>query len=96
MTKYFSIATEGMTAPQERALADLWKGYGWWHGVANFWLLRDHTDTMTAATVRDAVRSVSPAVRVIVLDSDPTTWAGASITQANRDWLKNYWPPEGR
>ncbi|MBB4351022.1 hypothetical protein [Aliirhizobium cellulosilyticum] len=96
MTKYFSIATEGMTAAEEKTLAEAWRSYGWWHGIANFWLLRDHTEKMTAASIRDTIRSVAPTARVMVLDVEPATWAGSSLNQANREWLKSYWPPEGK
>lgn len=96
MTKYFSIAIEGLSPDEERKLAESWRGYGWWHGVANFWLLRDHTDGMTAASIRDNIRIISTNARVMVIEAQPTTWAGSSMTQSNRDWLTSYWPPEGK
>lgn len=95
MTRYFSIAVEGLSALEETKLAEGWRGYGWWHGVGNFWLLRDHTDTMTAGSVRDNIRALAPSARVIVLDVNPNTWSASAMTQSNRDWLEKYWPPEG-
>jgi hypothetical protein len=96
MTKYFTIATGQLTADQDKILAEHWKGYGWWHGVSCFWLLRDHTDIKSAASIRDDLRDLIPAARVFVLEIDPQTWAGSGMNEANRDWLGKYWPPEGK
>ncbi|WP_432331005.1 hypothetical protein RMS29_001790 [Agrobacterium rosae] len=95
MIKYFSIAIEGLSPNEERQLAESWQGYAWWHGVANFWLLRDHTGTMAAPSIRDNIKNISTTAAVMVVEVAPTMWAGSSMTQSNRDWLKSYWPPEG-
>ncbi|WP_320202429.1 hypothetical protein [Agrobacterium rosae] len=95
MTKYFTVAIEGLTASQEKQVVESWKGYGWWHGIANFWLLRDHSDTLTAATIRSDLKLISSNAKIIVLEVDPKTWAGMSMTESNRSWLRKWWPPEG-
>jgi hypothetical protein len=96
MTKYFTIALAGATPEQETKLAELWRGRGWWHGITNFWLMKDISGTRNAASIRDEIRAVAPTARVLVVECAPQTWAGSSMTESNRDWLKNYWPPEGR
>lgn len=97
MAKYFSVATSGMTAQQDQALADFWRGRGWWHGVPGFWILKDITDQVTASDVRNDVRKIAPGARVMVIDMGvPATWASSSMNEANRDWLRKYFPPEGK
>ncbi len=94
MTKYFTIAASGLTPAEEKALAQRWAGYGWWHGVTNFWLLKDPTGTLTAGGVRDTIRSISNTAIIMVVEGQPTMWAGTATTDANREWLRKYWPPE--
>lgn len=96
MTKYFTIAAAGLTATQEKSLTETWAKYAWWHGIANSWLLRDHTDTFTAASVRDTIRAIAPNTAVMVVECVPTTWAGMSVGEPNREWLRKFWPPEGQ
>ena len=95
MARYFSIAIDGVTEQQEMQIAASWTGHAWWHGVAGFWLLRDHLDCMTAESVRDGIGVVIPVARVMVVQIAPITWAGNSMNEANREWLRKYWPPEG-
>jgi len=96
MIKFFSVATSGMTADQDRALADFWRGRGWWHGVPGFWILKDTTGQKTAAQVRDEIRNIAPNAKCMVIDmGTPKTWAGSRMTDSNRDWLRKYFPPEG-
>lgn len=94
--KYYTLAISGATPEQEKQLADTWRGYGWWHGVAGFWLLKDHTNALSAVSLRDTARAIAPQAQVMVLEVSPTTWAGSSMKEASRDWLRKYWPPEGR
>lgn len=93
--RYYTLAISGATAEQEKRLAEVWRPYGWWHGVSGFWLLKDHTDLMSAASLRDTARTVAPQAQIMVLEVQPITWAGITMDAANREWLKTYWPPEG-
>ena len=95
MNKYFTVALSGVTPEQEKLIAARWAGYGWWHGVTNFWLLRDHHGTFSAASIRDAIREIAPHANLLVIEIDPKMWAGGVMTEANRNWLRNYFPPEG-
>lgn len=95
MAKFYSIAVNGLTEQQERALAHLWKSYGWWHAIPGFWLLRDEQDSTTAIVLRDQILQVAPGARTIVVEIEPRTWAASVMVQSNRDWLRQYWPPEG-
>lgn len=95
MTKYFTVNASGMTAEQERALAKEWSHMGWWHAMPNFWLLRDHADTLDAMAVRDKVQAIAPSARIFVQEAQPTTWAASGVNEDNRGWLRKFWPPEG-
>lgn len=95
MTKYFTVTTSQISADEEKKIAEHWKSYGWWHGVGSFWLFRDHTDTKTAASLRDEVRAIVPQARAFVMEVDPKMWAGSGMNESNREWLRKYWPPEG-
>lgn len=95
MTKYYMIAASGLTADQEKKITEIWTGYGWWHAIANCWLLRDHTDQMNVVDIRDSIRQISPGAQVMVFEVNPVTWAGAAVNDSNRDWLRRFWPPEG-
>lgn len=95
MTKYFSIVLNGANVEQEKKIAAMWSGYGWWHGIPNFWLLRDHTGVMTATSIRDALQAIAPLSQIMVMEAQPTTWASRAMNESNREWLKKYWPPEG-
>lgn len=93
--RYFTVATTQLTDEQNAALVARWKGYPWWHYVANFWLIKDASGSLTASVLRDHVREVAPFAQAIVLEVRPTDWAGLfPIEGPARDWLKNAWPPE--
>jgi hypothetical protein len=97
MTKYFSIATSAMSQPQQQALRDALKGYKWWHWLSNYWLVKDSSETLTAATVRDLFKAACPGGKCLVLDVEPKTWAATGIGKSTpgREWIKANWPPEG-
>ncbi|MBN8842651.1 MAG: hypothetical protein J0H88_05310 [Sphingomonadales bacterium] len=95
MTKYFTIITSGTTPDHEAKMVEKWKDLGWWHAFPNFWLLRDHFDQLDAPAIRDQITAIAPAARIFVQEADPKMWAARSLNESNREWLRNYWPPEG-
>jgi hypothetical protein len=94
MTKFYSIAISNVTAEEERTLAEAWASYGWWHAVPNFWLVKDPMNLTTAAGLRDQILRIAPTARTMVVEIRPETWAGSSMDPSNRDWLRQFWPPE--
>jgi hypothetical protein len=95
--KRFVLATEALTADQERALALQFPQppWAWWHWLPNCWLLVDQSGQMTADNVRDRFSAVSP-VQCLVLEIDPKVWTGMfTVDMARRqpmeDWIRSYW-----
>ena len=98
MSKYFSIATGATNPAQERAFKDAIKGKGWWHWLANYWLIKDQSETLTARPLRDLFKQACPGVNCMVLEIEPKTWSSMGIKKegSGRDWLRGNWPPEGQ
>jgi hypothetical protein len=95
MTKYYSVAISDLDPEQEKQLAEKWRHHGWWHAIPDFWLLKDRKNETTAGMLRDQVKQIAPMARIMVVEMTPITWAGTSMTESNREWLKKFWPPEG-
>jgi hypothetical protein len=103
--KRFILATETLSADQERALALQFPQppWAWWHWLPNFWLLVDQSGQMTGDNVRDLFSAVSPA-QCLVLEVDGRTWTGMFTTDMARraameTWIRSYWennPPSTR
>lgn len=99
MTKHFVISTDEMTGAQEKALIKSLNPVSWWHWLPNFWLVKDSSDRLSVAIIRDLVHEINSTVRCIVLQVEPVTWAALSREDsAGRDmtdWIRNNWkrPP---
>jgi len=95
MFRYFTVATDGLTDEQNRALAEAWKPYGWWHWLPNFWLIKDSTGVLSAHVLRDEILRVAPTTTAMVLEVEPKDWGGMfPEVGPQRDWLRDHWPPE--
>ncbi len=102
MKKRFIVAIQGMTAEQEQAFADFLdsKSCGWWHWIYNFWLVVDPSETLTAASLRDEINTISPGLKRLVVDvteSRRAVWAGYGPSSEERNmfnWLREDWDSE--
>ncbi len=90
MKRRFVISTDNLTAEQERLLKTELGSVHWWHWLPNTWLAVDYTDTVTTATLRDAVRKINPTAQCLVLEVTPTNWASMERRNAHgvlSDWV---------
>ena len=95
MAKRFVIATDPLTADQEKALKDVLDSAIWWHWLPNFWLVKDGSESLTAGEIRDAVKRISPIARTFVVEVDSITWAALTKKDSKKrdmaSWLHEYW-----
>lgn len=95
MTKRFIVATDPLTPDQEKIFHQKLLPAGWWHWLPNFWLIRDNTDSLTAASIRDSLRNINGSARCLVLEVDPITWA--ALTKKDQhgrgmaQWITDHW-----
>ncbi|MEB8063602.1 hypothetical protein [Citrobacter braakii] len=98
MRRKFAVALDSSTKEQNAQLKKFIEdnGLGWWHWIANFWLLTDQNGNLTARDIRDKLNELYPGVHCIVLsiDKDEDTWSGFGPkgTEKNMfNWLKSTW-----
>lgn len=95
MAKRFVIATDPLTADQEKALKEVLDAARWWHWLPNFWLVLDESESLSSEEIRDAVMRINSTARAIVIETDSVTWAALTKKDSKgRDmstWLHNYW-----
>jgi hypothetical protein len=97
MKKRFLVAAEGLTKEAEGKMVEYFreKKLGWWHHVANFWLLTDASNTVTAEEIRDKIQSLRTAGSpILVMQVDKHRgWAG-TFPNAKPDmfkWVRETW-----
>ncbi len=99
MRKRFIIGIDSTTEEQTEAFYKFAKeqNLGWWHWLANFWLLIDSQGHFSAADIRDKLNETHPGVNNLVLELDEhggVKWAGFGPTSENQNmfrWLHDYW-----
>jgi len=70
---------------------------GWWHRVANVWLLVDLGGGLTARSLRDGAMKSFPGVNCLVLEfsaDGASTWSGFGPNEGLLDWftwIKQNW-----
>jgi hypothetical protein len=96
----FVLCTNLTTGLQDQAfiaiLRSRWPNVGWWHWLAEMWLMVDLSDTVKSSELRDAALEAFPGVHNIVLEFGPNgdTWTGFGPTGPARDmfeWMRNTW-----
>lgn len=96
MTKYFTIATDPLSAEEEIKVRELFSGNAtWWHWLPNHWLVRDNSDELDAQSIMQSIQSINSTARAIILEVSPKTWAALTRPNAKgKDmgtWLRNHW-----
>lgn len=101
MTRYFTLATDPMSAEEEKKfISKIPDGVGWWHWLPNYWLLKDPTETLEAKHLSDNIFEINQTVRCLALQVEPTSWSARSRKDSKgrlmADWLDSNWqrPPE--
>jgi hypothetical protein len=95
VTKRFVMATDPISAEEEKKLKDFFGSAGWWHWLPNFWLIRDNSERLSATSINQEFHRINSAARCIVLEVDEIFWAACTKTDAQgRDmatWLRDTW-----
>src|SRR5580698_10225755 len=98
MTKRFIVLIEASSAEQNVAFREYIKGtrMGWWHWMANAWLLVDPKGVVNAAQIRDKVVQIFPGMDTLVIEmrEEGGTWAGFGPRTDERNmfnWLRTNW-----
>src|SRR4051794_11513335 len=96
MTSYFVIATERLSAAEEKKLAETFaEDVEWWHWLPNFWLVKDPQDKLRVSILRNAIRRINQSKQFLVLAIDPHEWAcvtaGDPESRPMLSWLRKMW-----
>lgn len=95
MIRRFVIATDALTAAQEKQLSEALGKTGWWHWLPNFWLVRDSSGSLTVGAITSIIKNIDKTKRAMVLEVNPVTWSALSRKNAaGRDmtaWIKETW-----
>lgn len=95
MKKYYVIATDPLTAEQEKRLQEVVTGTAWWHWLPNFWLVVDSQERHTVESLRDAIFAVNDSARAWVLEVNPITWSALTKKdkegRSGSEWIKRNW-----
>ena len=79
MNKRFILCVNSSTPEQSKAFTEHLrrKGVGWWHWLANTWLIVDSTGNLTAAEIRNDAMEIFPGVYNFATElQGDDTWAG--------------------
>lgn len=97
MKRRYVIAVEGLSAAQEEEFIAYIreKRLGWWHWIANFWLIIDRHSSVKASDLRDKLIEIGPPPRCIVMEVGNTLgWAGRRNRSEMFDWFRKSWLPD--
>jgi len=96
MSKFFTIATDPLSAEEEKKVKELFvPGTIWWHWLPNFWLVKDNADHLNASNLISSIKSINSTARAVVLEVDPVTWS--ALTRPNAQgknmsaWITSNW-----
>lgn len=96
MRKFFFVAVddEATTAQRDAFTAYLLEshpGVGFWHNIAHMWMVVDPYGRITAAQLRDWLKTAMPGVNTMVVQALPRDWAGLAPTSSHQ-WLSDNLP----
>jgi hypothetical protein len=95
VTRHFIIATDPLSAAEQRKLSASLKGCGWWHWLPHLWLVADDKDQLTVEQIRDKIHAINQTVRAWVLQVEPVTWAALTKNddqgRDGTEWIEKDW-----
>lgn len=94
MKRRFIVAVQGLKQEQETDfVAYLRKErLGWWHWIANTWLVTTKREDITAADLRDTLREIASPNRCIVIEvTGASRWSGTRDDKDMFDWIRSTW-----
>jgi hypothetical protein len=95
--KRYIVAVASLTTDDEKSFIKFIreKKFGWWHRIANLWLLIDNSEISDAAEIRNFVLGLDSAKIGLVLENpSQTTWAGFSEEDKLKEsfaWIEKNW-----
>ena len=91
MSKKFLIAVDSPTAAESDALTNSLKDtkYGYWHWIADIWIIDDPTSEAEVVKWRSKVRELIADRNVIVIELQVIHWA-VSAPEDSHQWLLNH------
>jgi hypothetical protein len=92
--KFFVLAVQGASEAQRNAITQYLRdnGYGFWHWLADFWIVQTTTPDLQAPAFRDVIKQFLPGLVFNVFAIRPINndWAGFG-DHRSVEWLKENW-----
>jgi hypothetical protein len=89
------VATDPLSAEQERTLKNALNVAKWWHWLPNFWLIVDEADSLSADSIRDEIHKIDVTKRAMVIEVDHKIWSACTKKDTKGrdmvDWIRNTW-----
>ena len=96
--KFFVLAAEEASQAQRNAITNYLNGngFGFWHWIADFWIVQSSNNDLKAASLRDTIRELVPGLAFHVFGVRPIEgeWAGMGDPRS-AEWSKKQWKDEG-
>lgn len=89
----FLVVFDDATPEQQNLITEYFASmdYGYWHQMTDVWLVADADISLTAADLRNALKTLVPRGTLLVMRiDDPRAWAGFGKPKVF-EWLKTEW-----
>jgi len=77
--KLYVVGVTGLSKEEERLFIEFVQehGMGWWHHMANFWLVADPHEKSSVKKMRDFLMGLQTSKRALVMEVQPdANWGG--------------------
>jgi hypothetical protein len=95
MNNKFIISIGPVTQEQSLFITNIFKDkYTWWHWIDGFWLVIDHTNTLTPQNIADSMHDVAPLAKIFVLNTKNSIWHCYYDKKNENEmigWIKDQW-----
>ena len=92
--KFFVLAAQGASEDQRNAITKYLRdgGYGFWHWLADFWIIQTTIPNLSAADFRTAIAKFVPGLSFTLFGVRPINndWAGFGDPRSSA-WLDENW-----
>ena len=99
MKRRFVVGVDGETQQDVDKIVQFARdnGIGWYHWIDNFWLFTSRSESITAGTIRDELRSLVRDKHLVVLQVENVTWATFGPKKMEKGgknislWIRQTW-----
>jgi hypothetical protein len=92
--KLFVLAVQGASEAQRNAITKYLRdgGYGFWHWLADFWIIETAFLQLSSPTLRDEISKLAPGLvfNVFAVRARDGDWAGMGDSRSAQ-WLIENW-----